>query len=62
MSWFNNTVTVPKMQLVGYSRERVMKGQQVSVSFTVSAEQMSVWSDNGWMQLLGEFTRLYKQL
>ena len=65
MSWFNSSGPMPKLQLVGYTRERVLKGQKATVTFTVTSEQMWVWDDsaNSYKQLPGndmEKLHLYK--
>ena len=57
MSFTNTSVPIPERQLVGFSRESLAKGEDRSVSFDISGEQMSVWmSDStGWGILTGRY-------
>lgn len=61
MSWTNNTVPVPKLQLAGFRRESIDIGEKRSLEFVVTAEQMSVWidDDQGWGILSGKFPSMH---
>ncbi|XP_046584394.1 probable beta-D-xylosidase 2 isoform X1 [Haliotis rubra] len=50
ISWESPTVTVPRLQLVGFLRTSVPAKGQVNVNMTISHENLAVWADDttGW--------------
>jgi beta-glucosidase len=50
------SLSVPRLQLQGFSRLRLAPGQKQTVRFTLSAEQMSLADEQGqWILEPGEF-------
>ena len=52
MSWGSTVrVPVPRWTLVGFDRQRIKVGATRTFTFTVTAEQMAVWTDRWQVQI-----------
>ncbi|KAK6188117.1 hypothetical protein SNE40_004368 [Patella caerulea] len=57
LSWDNPSVTSPQIQLVAFERFTVDYGSTVTYTFSVSPENMAVWTDDkGWVVEEGNVT------
>ncbi len=55
MSWLDiQSPKVPKVTLVGFQRPHLLVGKSMSMSFTVTGEQMSVWNNTSLTVIPGE--------
>lgn len=56
ISWKSTNETMPNIQLAGFRRVFVNAGDSVEFQFTITAEQMAVWTDAGFMVQPGKMT------
>lgn len=58
LSWEEQGVPAPKVQLAWFDRLTIPKGGSKTVTFTVEAKTMALWVNNGWKISSGKKTAL----
>jgi hypothetical protein len=61
MSWLKTNETMPNIQLVGVQKLYIKSSQTQEFQFTISPEQMSVWTDKGYVVQPGNYYMLFKR-
>ncbi|ESO87969.1 hypothetical protein LOTGIDRAFT_193829 [Lottia gigantea] len=52
IQWKNIEIQTPKLQLVDFARQHIPTKEYIKVDFTIAAEKMAVWTDDGgWIIL-----------